>query len=67
MREVPQDRLSNHPEIEAKSGFGFDHVNPLSQLALLKTFAVDLGNTVPINSLTVNMYTQADFFVYSYP
>lgn len=54
LREAALDTPLNHPRAGAKSGFVFEQVNLLSQLALPQTSAVDLGNTVPINSLAVS-------------
>lgn len=54
LREAPLDTPLNHPRTGAKSSFGFGWINPLSQLVLPQIFAVDLGNTAPINSLTVS-------------
>lgn len=40
------------PEPELEAVLFLNGINPLSQLALPQTSAADLGNTVPINSLT---------------
>lgn len=69
MRETPLHTALNPPRTRVKSGFAFGQIIPLSQSALPQAFAVDLGNTVPINSLTVSceLVHMSRFFVHYYP